>query len=213
MTTETMTIHKALIELKTLDNRISKEIGATEFVSFNKHSNKKVNGVTVEQFAQHMKEGYQKVTDLIKRRNAIKKAVVLSNAVTKVTIGGQEYTVAEAIEMKNHGMEHKHQLLNELERDFAKAKQEVELHNGTELEKKADAYVATLYGNSDMKNLAEDVQKVRKDFIEAQTYELVDPINVGKVIESLKTEIDNFMVDVDSTLSVSNALTTIEISY
>ena len=213
MTKETMTIHKALIELKTLDSRISKEIGAANFVITNKHSNKKVNGVTVEQFEQHMKEGYQKVTDLIKRRNAIKKAVVLSNAVTKVTIGGQEYTVAEAIEMKNHGMEHKQFLLSEIERDFAKAKREIEVCNGNELEKKADVYVATLYGSSDMKNLADDVQKVRKDFIEAQTYELVDPIGVEKVIESLKTEIDTFMVDVDSTLSVSNALTTIEISY
>jgi pyruvate/2-oxoacid:ferredoxin oxidoreductase alpha subunit len=213
MTNETMTIHKALIELKTLDSRISKEIGAAHFVITNKHSNKKVNGVTVEEYTQTMKADYQKVNDLIKRRNAIKKAVVLSNAVTKVTIGGKEYTVAEAIEMKNHGMDHKLLLLDRIEREFANAKRDIEKHNGEYLEGKADAYLATLYGSSDMKNLADDVQKVRKDFIEAQTLELVDPISVEKVIESLKTEIDTFMVDVDSTLSVSNALTTIEISY
>lgn len=213
MTNETMTIHKALIELKTLDNRIDKEIDAAQFTFVNKHSNKKVNGVTVEEYSQNIKANYQKVNDLIKRRNAIKKAVVLSNAVTKVTIGGQEYTVAEAIEMKNHGMEHKQFLLNTIEREFAKNKRAVESFNGEELEKKADAYVTTLYGNSDMKNSADDVQRVRKDFIEAQTYELIDPIGVEKVIESLKKEIDEFMVNVDSTLSVSNALTTIEINY
>lgn len=213
MTNETMTIHKALIELKTLDNRISKEIGAANFVIINKHSNKKVFGVSIEEYTKTMKANYQTVADLIKRRNAIKKAVVLSNAVTKVNIGGQEYTVAEAIEMKNHGMEHKATLLRTIERQFASAKRDIELNNGNELERKADAYVATLYGSSDMKNLADDVQKVRKDFIEAQSYELVDPIGVEKVIESLKKEIDEFMVEVDSTLSVSNALTTIEISY
>lgn len=213
MTNETMTIHKALIELKTLENRIGKEIGNADFVIANKHSNKKVSGVSVEEYSQMMKADYQKITDLIKRRNAIKKAVVLSNAVTKVTIGGSEYTVAEAIEMKNHGMEHKETLLKYIERQYADVKRYIENSNGSELERKADAYVATLYGNSDMKNLADDVQKVRKDFIEAQSFELVDPIGVEKVIESLKKEIDEFMVDVDSTLSVSNALTTIEISY
>ena len=213
MTNETMTIHKALIELKTLDNRISKEIREARFVIINKHSNKKMFGMSVDEYKQNMKADYQTITDLIKRRNAIKKAVVLSNAVTKVTIGGNEYTVAEAIEMKNHGMENKATLLKQIELDLAMAKRDIERNNGDELESKADAYVATLYGSSDMKNLADDVQKVRKDFIEAQTYEMVDPIGVEKVIESLKKEIDEFMVDVDSTLSVSNALTTIEVNY
>lgn len=100
MTTEKMTIHKALCELKTLDARITKCIGETEYVFANKHSNDKVNGMTVAAYCDEIKSGYQRVTDLIKRRDAIKRAVVLSNAVTKVTVGGKEYTVAEAIEMK-----------------------------------------------------------------------------------------------------------------
>lgn len=104
MTTEKMTIHKALCELKTLDARITKSIGETEYVFANKHSNDKVNGMTVAAYCDEIKSGYQRVTDLIKRRDAIKRAVVLSNAVTKVTVGGKEYTVAEAIEMKNRGV-------------------------------------------------------------------------------------------------------------
>ena len=213
MTNETMTIHKALVELKTLDDRINKAISTSTFVTSNKHSNKKFLGVTVEEYCQTMKANYQKVTDLITRRNAIKRAVVLSNAITKVTIGGIEYTVAEAIEMKNHGMEYKVTLRNRIERDYSAAARNIDLSNGDKLEEKADAYVATLYGNSDMKNLSDEVQKVRNDFITAQTYELLDPIDVEKVLESLDKEINDFMVDVDSALSVSNALTTIEISY
>lgn len=213
MNKETMTIHKALIELKTLDDRINKAIITSTFVTTNKHSNKKFLGVTIEEYCQTMKSNYQKVTDLIQRRNAIKRAVVLSNATTKVTIGGVEYTVAEAIEMKNHGMEYKTKLLDFITREYSKAKREIDQNNGDRLEEKADAYVATLYGNSDMKNLSEEVQKVRTDFITAQTYELLDPIGVEKVLESLDKEINEFMVDVDSALSVSNALTVIEISY
>ena len=38
--------------------------------------------------------------DLIKRRDAITKAIVASNAVTEVTINGETMTVASAIELK-----------------------------------------------------------------------------------------------------------------
>lgn len=47
MTTETMTIHKALCELKTLDSRIKKAIEGSVFVFANKHSNAKVSGKTI----------------------------------------------------------------------------------------------------------------------------------------------------------------------
>lgn len=213
MNTEKMTIHKALVELKTLDDRINKAIEGSRFVVANKHSNQKYFGITVAEQCELMKSNYQKATDLIKRRNAIKRAVVLSNAVTKVTIGGVEYTVAEAIEMKNHGMEYKVDLFKHIGREYANATREIDANNGDKLEAKADAYITTLYGNSDMKNLSEEVQKVRRDFIVAQTYELLDPIGVETVLDTLEKEVNDFMVDVDSALSVSNALTEIEISY
>lgn len=100
MTTETMTIHKALCELKTLDSRIKKAIEGSVFVFANKHSNAKVSGKTISAYSDEVKSAYQSACDLIARRDAIKRAVTLSNATTKVTIGGQEYTIAEAIEMK-----------------------------------------------------------------------------------------------------------------
>lgn len=100
MTTETMTIHKALCELKTLDSRIKKAIEGSVFVFANKHSNAKVPGKTISAYSDEVKSAYQSACDLVARRDAIKRAVTLSNATTKVTIGGQEYTIAEAIEMK-----------------------------------------------------------------------------------------------------------------
>ena len=46
MTTETMTIHEALSELKIIGDRIDNAIHK-EFVTINKKSNKKVNGIPI----------------------------------------------------------------------------------------------------------------------------------------------------------------------
>ena len=50
MTTEKMTIHKALAELKTMDDRISKAIRNATYVMAVKHSAEKINGVKVADF-------------------------------------------------------------------------------------------------------------------------------------------------------------------
>lgn len=151
MTTETMTIHKALCELKTLDSRIKKAIEGSVFVFANKHSNAKVSGKTISAYSDEVKSAYQSACDLVARRDAIKRAVTLSNATTKVTIGGQEYTIAEAIEMKNHGIPMQQKLLDKLVRDNRAARRQADENNGEYLEMRADEYVKSLYGSVDMK--------------------------------------------------------------
>ena len=61
MTIEKMTVHKALAELKTMDDRISKAIRETTYVLAVKHSAEKINGMTVANFKEKMRSGYQKV--------------------------------------------------------------------------------------------------------------------------------------------------------
>lgn len=213
MTTETMTIHQALVELKTLDKRFESSIEEGEWVVANKHSNGKIGGIDVKDFVENIKSRHQKVTTLIARAEAIKRAVVNSNAVTKVTIAGKEYTVAEAIDMKNNGIERLRLLVCRLNRDYSLAKAAADRANGAELERRADDYVRTMIGNTDVKGMTEEVKRLRDEFIKAQTMELVDPIGVLKQMEQLNEQINAFEVNVDSALSVSNALTTIEITY
>lgn len=50
MTTETMTVHKALAELKVLDSRIGDAILSGDFVITKKNNQDTVKGKTVEQF-------------------------------------------------------------------------------------------------------------------------------------------------------------------
>ena len=212
MTTETMTVHQALAELKTMDSRIDKAISAEPFVFANKHSNQKVEGMPIQEKVEIIKSQFQRVQDLITRRDAIKRAVVLSNANTQVVIGGKNYTVAEAIEIHTQGMEFRRDFRNKISRDYARAKDTAIANNGETLEKRADAHVANVFGH-DAKPSAEDISRVRAEFIAGQTYELVDPLKVEEVLRKMDDEITAFEVNVDAALSVSNAITEIEISY
>lgn len=217
MTKETMTVHKALAELKTMDDRIAKAIRDTTYVLAVKHSAEKINGMTVQNFKEKMRSGYQKATDLIARRDAMKRAVVLSNATTKVKVGENEYTVAEAIEMKNHGMEFRSALLRQMNSAYVAAQNELNRNSGETLEKKAEQYVLAVIAaqpkDSKMSVDSEAMKALRKTYIENNTYDLVDPLDVAKIMETLDAEINEFNAEVDAALSVSNALTVIEFEY
>lgn len=216
-TKEQMTVHKALAELKVIDSRINNAIRSGTFVIANKHSNEKIHGVTINEFKNSMKSDFQKVSDLIARRNAIKKAVVASNAVTKVKVGDTEYTVATAIEMKNHGMEFKNTFKKCLESQYAVAKNELDKNSGDPLEKRAENYVLSVIQaqpkDSKMAVDSEAMKNLRAQYIKDNTYDIIDPIGVKDAIEQLDNEISSFITEVDAALSVSNALTVLDIEY
>lgn len=217
MTTEKMSIHQALAELKVIDNRIRTAIMGQKFVTANKHSNEKIAGVTIQEYKDGIKAGYQKVNDLINRRNAMKRAVVLSNAQTIVTIGGVDYTVAEAIEMKNHGMEHMKILLSVMTKQYAESQSSLLSNSGDNLEKRAESYIISVIAaqpkDGKMAVDSEAMKALRKDYITNNTYDLIDPIDIAKKMEEIGDMITQFETEVDAALSVSNALTIIEFSY
>ena len=211
MTTERMTIHEALSELKVLDKRIKQEIAATTFSTSNLHCNAKIYGVSIEEYKNAVKSKYDKITDLIKRRTAIKKAITNSNAVTVVTIGDVSMTVAEAIEYKRSGIEFKRVLFEKISKDYNTASLTTMTRNESLTDRATDNIERT-YGNKENVN-KEALESAREKFIADNTYDMVDPIDSVKIMEKLSDEIDNFMSKVDSTLSVSNALTKIDIEY
>lgn len=210
-TTEKMTIHKALAELKVLDKRITASV-SVQFCVANKHSNEKISGLALKDWKDIAQSNYQKANDLIRKNEAIKRAITLSNATTKVKIGDDEYTVAEAIWMKNHGMDSYMMLLRALQNQYGKAKVQCERENGETLEKRADEYIFGLFGSKE-KAAGEEIENLRKTFIESQQYEIVDPIQIAEEIQRLEEKISSFESEVDAALSVSNAITEIKIAY
>lgn len=212
MTTETMTVHKALAELKILDSRIGDAILSGDFVITKKNNQDTVKGKTAEQYKTKATESYQKASDLIRRRNAIKNAVVVSNANTTVKIGDAEYTVVEAIEKKNHGMDYYVQLRDVLRQQFAKQKADLEKHN-TSLQQKAEQFVTGLMGGKDVKTDSAEFSNAVDTYIKSNTMTLLDPLGIEKKIEELDDMINTFLPEVDAALSVSNAITIITVEY
>ena len=209
---EKMTVHKALAELKTLDDRINSEITGSVFVRANRHNNMKIFGKTIPDFMTDTESSYQSVKALINRRNAMKRAVVLSNAITKVNIGGVEYTVAEAIEMNNHGMENLVDLRNCLREQYSSVKRMVESENGDKLAKACENYIQATFGTKEKINNP-DIEMAQKVYMANNTYDIVTGFDIEKIIKELTDRIDAFKAEVDSALSVSNALTVIEFDY
>lgn len=211
MITETMTVHEALSELKTLDKRIEKKIAESTFCTFNRHSNIKIDGKSIDQYQKDMLDAYQSVVSLINRRAAIRCALAKSNYSTTVEVNGRTYTLAEAIELKNRGLELKQALLRTLTYQHSVARSKIDSANAS-LQKDADVHVQSIFGNKDRGN-PDDIQKTRENYIAANTVDMIDPLNVTKKIEELNTEIDAFTKVIDSRISVSNALNTIDICY
>ena len=63
------------------------------------------------------------------------------------------------------------------------------------------------------KTSTDEVAKAKQQYVDLNTWELVDPINVQNKIRVLSDEISSFEAEVDSVLSTSNALTTVTIEY
>lgn len=208
-----MTVSRALIELKTLDKRINDKVRSTTFCMTNKHSNAQIKGKDISVVQQDIKSQYQSIMALIRRRAAIKAAVVLSNATTKVKINGQSYTVAEAIEMKNHGVSYQEELVKAMLSQYSDALDRLNMNNGDRLQRAAESYITSLYGSKDKMNNSKEVQADLDKYLENNKLDIINPLDIETLADKHRDEIDAFMDEVDSAITISNATQTIEVEY
>lgn len=212
MNREKMSVHKALAELKVLDSRIEKAICESVFCNTVRHCFDKLGGKKIADVKIDMKADYDKCSDLIRRRTAIKKAVVQSNAVTSVTVNGESMTIAEAIWTKTHGIEDKELLLDTMAQQYNNAIALINNTNGEKLAKAADTHIQNTFGAKENLDV-EQLETAKDEYIRKNTLDYVEGFDLKKAIDSLRTEIDNFKAEIDSAISVSNAVTEIEIEY
>lgn len=203
-----LSIHRALTELKMLNHRIEAATNDVSTVLANRKSNSKINGVEIQEYEKQMQSSYDKVVSLIDYRNRIKSLVVESNAKTKVTVGKEEMTVAEAIERKQ-SIQFEKKLLEVMQQQYRSAINMVAKENDA-LPAKLETYLINILGNKD-KQSPEEVKLHTETFMKRNEYELIDPMNVKKKIEALNSRIEEFESEVDAVLSESNATTFIEI--
>lgn len=197
-----LTITRALAELKLLDKRITKTANSSTFVSWRVSGRDVANSRVNDAKSEH-----KSVTDLIKRYNAIKSAIAVSNALTKVTISGVEYTVAEAITRKQ-SIDYDRMLLHSLICQNEDVMREIQSYESN-VNHKLEALLQKNFSNQNKKT--DDIQTITDAYLKSNKAERVDPLDVEKKIKNLQTDIDNFTTEVDYVLSESNAKTTIEV--
>lgn len=199
-----ITITRALVELKTLNDRINK---ATERATLIRvcYPDKQY----VDTFGKTAQEHLQSIRDLIRYRAALKGAIVKSNAETLVKIAGKEYTVAEAIERKT-SINYEKNLMDKIRNQRQTAVSECDTHNRNSeirLERMLTAEVG-----KDKRTDPEIVKSLTEGYRKANMATLDDPLDLATLIAKMEEDMAAFKAEVDIALSESNSRTMISIS-
>lgn len=218
-TTEKMSIHRALSEVKMLDKRIPALINKLTVCAIITPVTERIDGQPIEQFKKNAVAKMDQVMDLITRRNAIKCAIVQSNAVTTVklkSVPDRTFTVAQAIDMKNHAMQYVDDLHSVLSNQYAMLTSNFETKMA-KINRDCDAYIQSVFGNANTTTINTDMvdamEVARKNWMEKNQLSIVDPCGLKSVVEHLSATISTFSAEIDAVLSESNAITMVEVSY
>lgn len=207
-TTNTMSVTRALVELKLLDKRITKAIGAAPLLAFQTdRTDMPANFTKDGDFDKNAKAALAQVTDLIERRKMIKAAIVKSNAASTVEVGGRKFTVADAIERKA-GIKYDKALLLTMRSQLANVQRIVEQKND-----QMERQLHDLLGNrmTAEGKVADDTKQFQEQYRAMNGTHIHDPLNIQKKIIDLDTEIDEFQSNIDIVLSESNGITMLEL--
>ena len=200
-----MSVTQGLAELKLLDKRINKSLG---YIKWSDVSTKtwKVDADTLKKTAL---SEYQSYMDLVTRRDTIKRAIVLSNAQTPVTIGAKwAGTVAEAIEHKS-SLTYKKTLLEKMKLNIKEVDEEY-FRAMAAMTHRLDTLLTSELGK-DIKTNPETIAALTASFKETNKIEIVDPLNLKVKAKELEEEIDAFETNVDWVLSEANGKTLINV--
>lgn len=202
MSSTTISITQALAELKLLEKRINKSLDNVKWSDVSS----KNNAVDELQLKRVAESEYQSYTDLLKRRDTMKRAIVMSNATTNVTVGKWSGSVAEAIEQKSN-MEFKKKLLASMRRSLLLS-QESYKRKEAELETRLDKLLSSELGK-DIKTNPDTIQALTVSFKETNKITHHDPLKLAEKIKNLEEEIEDFETNINWKLSESNGKTTV----
>lgn len=206
---EKISITRALAEIKILEKKIDKKIGAFVPTVVTQGKRPPTGYETIDKFKEIQKAEFQSIKDLINRRSEIKRKIVLSNATTKVKISDESLTIAEVIDYKSTKLIILKKLNDRMITVFN--------HSASEKESQMmgvnaaiDRQLEALYGR-DKKVTAEEVSVVREPYLENNGPKFIECIDIQKENKNLVEKIDEFVLEVDHILSESNATTFIKV--
>lgn len=207
-----MTVTDALAELTLLEKRINSartDLGNNNLITFVEIGQVPTGFKSREEYNSKARAALQRVDALIARRRTIKRAIVLSNATTMVSVANEEMTVAEAIEMKNF-IAYYEEVLNTMDSSYRTTLSKYQQAQAKVKERLDKLAIEVLGRNA---NTASDrYQSLADGFIAREGVELLDPVNLSEENERRQNFIEEFKSTCDRVLSISNATTTIEIA-
>jgi hypothetical protein len=206
-----ISITRALAEIKNLDAQIAKLTSEGRFVYTTKGQGDKlvVNGVArpAAALSEDIKSKFQKITDLIARRRSMKAAIQKSNANTIIVVAGMPLVVADAIERKNN-IVYEANLHTQLRQQYLMCMQSVDKNNAT-LDQQIETAVTQAYSNDKGKVTPEQYEAVAAPRKAEHQAALLDPLGIEHKLEKMGEAINAFLLEIDFSLSESNARTEI----
>ena len=206
---EKLSIHRALSEMKLIDSKINTALETIEPTGAMQTGKLVNNHYQKADFEKDAKAKFQRIQDLITRKNIIKKAIVQKNAEVQVKIGNKTMSIADAISFKAI-VDIKQKLIDTLKSKNNKTKSTIERYN-TQVDASALNIAGKAMENSNIKIGDKDAAYIIDPYVKTHEIHLVDPLKVEKTIETLQNELEEFVAEVDAVLSEANALNKIEI--
>lgn len=213
MSTVTMNIQEALAKKKILENRLSELKGqkllyvtaATEVATT-------VNGYKREDIENKLKSNFDSMRHLISNLRELKCAINMSNATTKITVAGKEYTVADAIARYN-SISSERLFLSKCIAQYTTVTSQIEDTNALVSEpERIAAHVGEILGSESKKN--ESIYNaVVEDYKKNNILYIIDPNNLEEVLLKWKDELDQFEADIHTALITSNIQTQITVEF
>lgn len=226
MTKETMTIRQALAERKLLDAKIEKAIRTFDPVKVYATLDKYINGIPIDEYEKSLPEKAQSINALIKRREAINKAIFDSNAVAKITVAKfiefeslnpevktktntEEISIAIAINRKSYYK----QMLTWLK--ALKQRIDMNVNSFTQATKQNREISQNILEQrfKDKQNVPKDWDALLNNQIKLNEPVLSDPLNMKENADKYIEAIEDYISTIDVKLSSATEVNKITINY
>ena len=210
-----LSLTRVLREIKSLDIKIKDFFESSQriMVSLTQGVAKKTPyaGLNVDDLTKKIQADHDELNSLIERRFKLKQKLIQANATTKITVGDREYSIAEAIELKNL-VPIKELVLKGLRQQLNSVQKQLD-KNDEELRAAAQSKIEAMLGDKDENKESRQaaIDFIMKNQEDSARFNILDPKNIRKRIEQLETEVSEIKNELDYKLSEINSTTFIEV--
>lgn len=230
-----MLIINALNERDLLRDRIFQKIREMRVVDYKKQCEERTAEMLLEEkvFCEKAKSDVQSIEDLICNYDEIDAAIIASNATTIVKTKYGEYTVAAAIALKQRlrlssckdfsrveilsdkklreKCDFESEMIEVMQNQMLDVLNKLKRAQNS-LETSAEVMRNNILGGDKTKKDAASLAVV-DEYLKANSYKLVDPMDLSDRLAKMKAERENLYTELDTAIKISNATTKIQVTF